>query len=78
MVGYAESICKVLSVLLKRPSIIRGGGNTLFFLRLGDVCLKVCPVGDGCRTNICPGDGGGAGNAQDILDTNLFCGWRYL
>ena len=25
-------------------------------------------MGDGCRTNICPGDGGGAGNAQDTLN----------
>ena len=49
---------------------------TLFLaLVVGNVCPKVCPVGNGCRTKICPGDGRGPGH---IKVTYLSCGWGYV
>ena len=29
-------------------------------------------MGDACRTEICPGDGGGAGNPQDRLKLQIY------
>ena len=44
--------------LIQKFSFEGVGGNTFLVLRVGVVCPKVCPMGDGCRTNVCPGEWG--------------------
>ena len=59
--------------------ILRGvGSNTFLVPRVGDVCPKVCPMGDGCRTKLGPGDEGNTGKPQDVLKLHGIALWVEL
>ena len=60
------------------PESSLGEVATLFVLWVADVCPKVCPVGDGCTTKICPGEGGHWHPPGHLKVTNLSCGWGYF